>query len=134
MLYYCQFCGNPNPYVNCKKPNFCNNCGKSMNVSLGTSVLDKKASIKTINHPTHRTLDVYDDESPEEYVPSVDKLNFQIEGADIEGNVQTLEDVIFNNPLQPKKRPRRPRKKVAKDAFAQIMSQAKGGTRVELND
>ena len=130
---YCSSCGNPNPFVNCKKPNFCNSCGKSLtsNSFVSASEENKPAPItKVINHPRRRTIEVYEDEEDDvpEYIPDINKLSFQIDGTE-RPSVQTLEDVIFNNPIQPIKRPRRKKGNVDKDAFSKIMASAKNGTR-----
>jgi len=133
--YYCSQCGFPTSYT-LTKPSFCGGCGKSLSNASFASAAPQKSVTPThhvIDHPRQRTIEVYDDE-PEEYIPDVDKLTFQIEGAEI-AKPQTLESLMFNNPVKPQPREsgrgrgRPPKPKRDPNAFQNIMARAKSGTR-----
>lgn len=132
MTAYCT-CGHPNQYT-LKKPNFCQSCGKTMGSSFASVAAEKKPlpQSKVINHPRRRTLDVYDDDEDEgqlEYVPDIHELSFEVEGAEESYAPQTLESLIFNNPVKPTKKGRKVKHKIDKNAFSNIMSKAKGEAR-----
>lgn len=97
MKTYCSSCGHPNAYT-AKKPKFCNECGKSMEITEGKSAPVKK-------NPLQESF--VEDEIIEDVVPSLQGLDIEIESNKVVG--VKLEELVDSAagppPEQPIERP-----------------------------
>lgn len=108
---YCQNCGSKHDYK-FEKPNFCTNCGSSMNEARSESL-----KLKSKRAPESQTKSNLDEEGTEIYeVPDISNLEYEI---DIPQSSFSLGSLFSNVQTEhheaPAKKPRgRPRKKNGK--------------------
>jgi hypothetical protein len=137
MKIYCPDCGSPNSYVS-KKPNFCQNCGKSFGDSKASTPMPKPELSPGIRVREEDQIE----ELEFEEVPEINGLDVEIESGRIEGvqmgnivgSVEPREQ--NNNPKgAPKKKGRKPSKRTLKNQADKFFKdfQKEAGTRGRPN-